>query len=71
MHERAKLETLLTALDASPRSLRHDSCGDLHALAGIWYVDFMDKYEANPAPPESYDGELSNIILEDELGADV
>lgn len=28
MHERAKLETLLTALDASPRSLRRDSCGD-------------------------------------------
>ena len=30
MHERAKLETLITALDASPRSLRRDSCGDWH-----------------------------------------
>jgi hypothetical protein len=28
MHERSKLETLLTALDASPRALRKDGCGD-------------------------------------------
>ena len=44
---------------------------DLHALAGVWYVEYMDRHEANPAPPESYDGELGDIILEDELGADV
>jgi hypothetical protein len=28
MHERSKLETLLNALDASPRALRKDGCGD-------------------------------------------
>jgi hypothetical protein len=28
MHERAHLETLLTALDATPRALRRDACSD-------------------------------------------
>jgi hypothetical protein len=28
MHERAHLESLLNALDASPRALRRDGCGD-------------------------------------------
>jgi hypothetical protein len=30
MHERARLETLLTSLAASPRTLRRDNCGDWH-----------------------------------------
>jgi integrase len=52
---------------------QHDilSHREVHALAGEWYRAFVDRYEADPAPIESYDGELGNIILEDELGADV
>jgi hypothetical protein len=41
MHERAKLETLITSLDASPRSLRRDSCGDwqIRGRQGHVYAD--------------------------------
>jgi len=41
MHERAKLETLITALDASSRSLRRDSRGDWH-IAGKHGQIFAD-----------------------------
>jgi hypothetical protein len=41
MHERARLETLLAGLDASPRSLRRDSCGDWH-IAGKHGQIFAD-----------------------------
>ncbi len=64
----ARFKALRDARAGQRRSLDHR---ELHALAGIWYVDYMDRYEANPAPPESYDGEIGNIILEDELGAEV
>jgi hypothetical protein len=30
MHERAHLETVLNGLDATPRALRRDACGDWH-----------------------------------------
>jgi hypothetical protein len=30
MHERAHLEALLNAIDATPRALRRDACGDWH-----------------------------------------
>jgi hypothetical protein len=41
MNERAHLEILLTALDATPRALRRDGCGDwaIEGKCGYIYAD--------------------------------
>lgn len=53
MHERSKLETLLNALDASPRALRKDACGDwtIRGKAGQIFADgdgWADRHAGRP-----------------------
>lgn len=60
----ARFTALRAARNGQQRTLDHR---ELHALAGLWYVEYMDQYESQPAPVESYDGELSAFEDDEDL----
>jgi hypothetical protein len=62
------VEARFKALRAARAGHRHKlDHREVHALVGLWYTEFVARYESNPAAPESYEGELAALEDDEDL----